>query len=232
VTRRADNPAPLTQREIDALVLCAEHYAIPYDLLASILDVPAPRVARIVGRWCDLGWAAAGRLGNGPDWCWLLPGGMRLIDSPYRAAPPNPARLAHSRAVLAVRLRFAASAVYRDGGARWHSERRILGGTTVSVRGPHVADGEIRWPSAEASGGRFGGQLWAIEVELTPKSVGRTEQIIADLLRNPAGYAAVVYLVSPTARSVVFRAVEALAPEQRALVSVRPVPAEAFIVRL
>jgi hypothetical protein len=69
VTRRADNPAPLTQREIDALVLCAEHYAIPYDLLASILDVPAPRVARIVGRWCDLGpppdaWAT-GRTGAG-----------------------------------------------------------------------------------------------------------------------------------------------------------------------
>jgi hypothetical protein len=220
VTRSAANPAPLTQREIDALVLCAEHCGIPYDLLGPILDVPVSRVGRIVGRWCDLGWAAAGRLGDGPDWCWLLPAGMRLIDSPYRAVPPNPARLAHSRAVLAVRLRFSAS----DRSAQWRPERDI--GAVAAVRGPHVADGELRWPL----GGRFSGQLWAIEVELTPKSLGRTGQIIQDLLRNPAGYAAIVYLVSPAARSVVFRAVEELAPSQRTRISVRPAPAEAFIV--
>jgi hypothetical protein len=172
-------------------------------------------VRRIVARWCDLGWAAAGRLGDGPDWCWLLPAGMRLIDSPYRAAPPNPARLAHSRAVLATRLRFAAT----SSQARWRPERDLAGPA-------HVADGELYWPE----GGRFGGQVWAIEVELTPKSLGRTGQIVADLLRNPAGYAAIVYLVSPAARSVVFRAVEALAPAQRARVSVRPAPAEGLIV--
>ena len=222
MTRHAVNPAPLTQREIDALVLCAEHCGIPYDLLAPMLDVPAARVGRIVGRWCDLGWAAAGRLGDGPDWCWLLPAGMRLIDSPYRAAAPNPARLAHSRAVLAVRLRFAASAWYRLSQAHWRPEREIVG----SSRGPHVADGEIWW----TDGGRFSGQVWAIEVELTPKSVGRTGQIIADLLRNPAGYAAVVYLVAPAARSVVLRAVDELAPAQRARISIRPAPGEAFIV--
>ena len=217
MTRRAANPAPLTQREIDALVLCAEHCGIPYDLLGPILDVPVSRVGRIVGRWCDLGWAAAGRLGDGPDWCWLLPAGLRLIDSPYRAVPPNPARLAHSRAVLACRLRFSAS----DPSAQWRPERDL-----AVVRGPHVADGELCWPL----GGRFGGQVWAIEVELTPKSLGRTGQIIQDLLHNPAGYAAIVYLVSPAARSVVFRAVEELAPPQRARISVRPAPAEAFIV--
>lgn len=214
MTRRAVNPAPLTQREIDALVLCAEHNGIPFDLLASVLGVPDIRVGRVVRRWCDLGWAASGRLGNGPDWCWLLPAGLRLIDSPYRTAPPNPALLAHSRAVLAVRLRFAAS----DPTAQWRPER--------SLRGSHIADGELCWPL----GGRFGGQVWAIEVELTPKSLGRTGQIISDLLRNPAGYAAVVYLVSPPARTVVLRAVAELAPAQRARVSVRPAPAEAFIV--
>jgi hypothetical protein len=215
VTRRAVNPAPLTQREIDALVLCAEHCGIPYDLLATVLDVPAARVRRIVGRWCDLGWAAAGRLGDGPDWCWLLPAGMRLIGSPYRSAPPNPALLAHSRAVLATRLRFSAS----DPSPRWRPERDLAGPA-------HVADGEIWWPL----GGRFGGQVWAIEVELTPKSLGRTTQIIDDLLRNPAGYAAIVYLVSLSARSVVLRAVADLTPAQRARVSVRPAPAEGLIV--
>jgi hypothetical protein len=215
VTRNAANPAPLTQREIDALVLCAEHNGIPYDLLGSILDVPAARVRRVVARWCDLGWAAAGRLGDGPDWCWLLPAGLRLIDSPYRFAAPNPARLAHSRAVLAVRMRFAA----RSPGAQWRPEQDL-------PRGQHVADGELYWPL----GGRFGGQVWAIEVELTPKSPGRTGQIIGDLLRNPAGYAAVVYLVSPSARPVVLRTVAELAPVHRARLSVRPAPAEALIV--
>lgn len=209
MTRRAANPAPLTQREIDALVLCAEHCGIPYDLLASILDVPMTRVRRVVGRWCDLGWAAAGRLGDGPDWCWLLPAGLRLIGSPYRTAPPNPALLAHSRAVLAARLRIATS----DPSAQWRPERD-LGGSA------HVADGEVYWPL----GGRFSGQVWAIEVELTPKSLGRTSQIISDLLRNPAGYAAVLYLVSAKARSVVLRTVGELAPAQRARVSIRPAP--------
>jgi hypothetical protein len=202
----------MTQREIDALMLCAEHYAIQYDMLSALLGTPARRVVK---RWCANGWAAAGRLGDGPDWCWLQAAGMRLIGSPYRAVPPNPARLAHNRAVLACRLRFAACCA-----AGWRCERAILGDTAVLATGPHVADGELHW----VAGSRFGDQVWAIEVELTPKSVGRTAGIMLDLLAN---YGVVVYLVSRAARSVVVRAVAELAPAEQARISVRPVPADA-----
>jgi hypothetical protein len=43
----------LTGRDVSGLLLCAEHYAAPYDLLA--------------------GGAATGTVGPGPAWCWLTP---------------------------------------------------------------------------------------------------------------------------------------------------------------
>ena len=61
---RADAGAVrLRQRDIDGLILCAEHYAAPYDLLAAALRRaagPAARDHRAVAR---AGYAATGRLG-------------------------------------------------------------------------------------------------------------------------------------------------------------------------
>ena len=72
--RRSDAGAVrLGQRDIDGLILCAEHYAAPYDLLAAALGAQPVRLRGITARWRRAGYAATGRLGPGPAWCWLTP---------------------------------------------------------------------------------------------------------------------------------------------------------------
>ena len=56
----------------------------------------------------------------------------------------------------------------------------------------------------------YAGQVWAIEVELTPKRVGRTGRIITELL-TAMQYAQVVYLTAPAARPLVTRVAAGLA---------------------
>ena len=102
-SRRADAGMVRTgDRDIAGLLLCGEQYGAPYDLLAAALDVQPARLRGIVARWRQAGYAATGRLGPGPSWCWLTPRGMERVGLPYPAAPPRLARLAHIRAVLAV----------------------------------------------------------------------------------------------------------------------------------
>src|SRR5690242_901405 len=100
--RRSDaGVVRLGQRDIGGLILCAEHYAAPYDLLAAALGAQPARLRAITARWRQAGYAATGRLGPGPPWCWLTPGGMTAAGFRYPAARPSLARLALIRAVLA-----------------------------------------------------------------------------------------------------------------------------------
>src|SRR6201996_1589883 len=94
----------ITDRDIAGLELCAEQYGAPYDLLAAALDVTIDRLRGITARWRHAGYAHTGGLGRGPAWCWLTPAGMRLLGRNYTAQEPSATRLAHIRAVLAVRL--------------------------------------------------------------------------------------------------------------------------------
>ena len=41
----------LSQRDINGLLLCGEHYAAPYDLLATTLRVHPSRFPAIAARW-------------------------------------------------------------------------------------------------------------------------------------------------------------------------------------
>jgi hypothetical protein len=91
----------ITDRDITGMLLCAEQYGAPYDLLAAALDVTVDRLRGIVARWRYAGYATTGGLGRGPAWCWLTPAGMRLLGVSYTAREPSAARLAHIRAVLA-----------------------------------------------------------------------------------------------------------------------------------
>ena len=56
-------------------------------------------------------------------------------------------------------------------------------------RREHVPDAEIHWPSIAAS--PYAGQVWAVEVELTPKPIARTTRIMTGLL-SPMRYAQVI----------------------------------------
>jgi hypothetical protein len=228
----------LGARDVAGLVLCGDMYGAPYDMLAAFLDVRADRLRGIVARWRSAGYAATGRLGAGPAWCWLTRAGLAVTGQPYTVARPAAARLAHIRAVLAVRLSLEASPAYRDGRAWWRPERRIrtaIGGRATG----HVPDAEVSWPDVPASA--YPGECWAIEAELTPKPLARTASIMAGLLARTTDYypgcaaAAgprydrVVYLVAPAARGVTERAAAGLPPPLAARVTVRDLPPGALL---
>jgi hypothetical protein len=224
--RRADaGTVRLTGRDVSGLLLTAEHYAAPYDLLAAALAVQPARLRGITARWRSAGHAATGTLGTGPAWCWLTPAGMAACGLPYPARPPALARLAHIRAVLAARLWLQSGQAYQAGAAWWRSERRIRAALPANVGTGHLADAEIHWPSTGTS--PYPGQVWAVEAELTPKPAARTARIMAGLLASP--YAQVVYLTAPAARPVVTRAAASLPPAQRGRVAVRDLPPAAYL---
>ncbi len=223
--RRSDaGMLKLSQRDIDGLLLCGEHYGAPYDLLAAALRVSQVRMRQAVKRWRDSGYAASGQLGPGPTWCWLTREGMTAAGLRYPAARPALGRLAHIRAVLAARLWLADGQAWHDWKAWWRSERRMHVGRPLGATG-HLADAEIHWPSLVGS--PYGGQVWALEVELTPKPIARTAEIMTEML-TPRRYATVVYLTAPAAQSVVQRAVSSLPAADRSRVAVRDLPATAF----
>ena len=71
-TRRHDvGTIRLSQRDIDGLLLCAEHYGAPGDLLAEALGVNQVQMKAIARRWRRAGYADTAPLGSGPPWTWL-----------------------------------------------------------------------------------------------------------------------------------------------------------------
>jgi hypothetical protein len=224
----------ITDRDIAGLELCAEQYGAPYDLLAAALDVTVDRLRGIVARWRHAGYAHTGSLGRGPAWCWLTPAGMRLLGRAYTAKEPSVTRLAHIRAVLAVRLWLESGDVYSSGQAWWRSERRIraAGGGQVGIA--HIPDAEVHWPSLDDS--PYGGQIWAIEAELTPKPLDRTIAIMRAMLTRSSDYGPatspsrtprygqIIYLVAPAARPTVTHAIAELPPPLQARMTTRDLP--------
>ena len=224
--RRADaGTVRLSQRDIDGLLLCGEHYGAPYDLLALALRVQPERLPAIVGRWRRAGYADTGRLGPGPGWCWLSRAGMTETGLGFPATRPALGRLAHIRAVLAARLWLAGNPAWSQGQPWWHSERRLRADHPAAGRREHVPDAEIHWPSI--AGSPYAGQVWAIEVELTPKPIARTTRIMTGLL-SPMRYAQVIYLTAPAARPVVTRATVSFPAGEQSRVVIRELPAAAF----
>jgi hypothetical protein len=63
-------------RDVAGLLLCGDMYGVPYDLSAAFLDVRPARLRGVVARWRRAGYAATGRLGPGPAWCWLTRSGL------------------------------------------------------------------------------------------------------------------------------------------------------------
>ena len=125
-TRRSDYGAVrLGRRDIDGLIMCAEHFGAPYDLLASALGAQPARLRGIVARWRRAGYAATGRLGTRPGLVLAHPGWHDCRRAGLPRPRPALARLAHIRAVLAARLWLADSQAWHDGQAWWHSERRL-----------------------------------------------------------------------------------------------------------
>jgi hypothetical protein len=225
-------------------------YGVPLDQLAAALGISPRRASGMVARWVARRQAEAQRLGPGPRWVWLTRAGLASCGLSYSPDPPALPRLAHLRAVIAVRLALEAVPAYRAAGAHWRSERRLrarLGGR-LGLR-EHLPDGEVHWPDAGPDGPdgtapAWAGECWAIEAELTPKTVSRTTAIMQEILSRTGDYGApaaqarvpgrpprhdrVIYLCSPAAAGPVSRARAALG-EDAGRVEIRALPASGYL---
>jgi hypothetical protein len=218
---RAAAPGHLTERDIAALLFVADMYAVQLDQLAVVLGVTEARARAITLGWRRGTYAESARIGPGHPWIWLTRAGLAACGLPYTATSPALSRLAHLRAVVSVRLAFEATPGYATAGAYWRGERRLR--SRVGLR-EHIPDAEVHWP--DGSPATFAGECWAIEAELTRKTVARTAAIMREILTRTGDYgcpaaevrvpgaaprhARVVYLCSPAARPTVTRARAAL----------------------
>lgn len=243
MTVRSERPR-LAVRDAGALVFAADMYGVQLDQLAALLGGEAAARAA-AARWKELGYAATARLGPGPAWLWVTRAGLTACGLRYAAAPPGLSRLAHIRAVTAVRLALESTGTYRSASAFWRGERRIRSRHGVGVR-EHLPDGEVHWP--DACGHAWAGECWAVEAELTPKTVARTTSIMRELLARtgdygcPAADATVpgrpprhvraLYVCSPAARSTVIRARDALGPRLAARIEIRDLPPDSLPSRV
>jgi hypothetical protein len=227
VIRAAATPAPPSRpgRDTPGLLFAAEMYGVQLDHLAAVLGVSETRARRVMTRWRARNFAESARLGPGLPWTWLTRAGMAACGLPYAAAPPALARLAHIRAVVAVRLALEAAPGYAAAGGYWRSERRLRArmGGRAGLR-EHVPDAEVHWPADAMV--PWAGECWAIEAELTPKTTRRTAAIMRELLTRtgdygcpaadvrapgqPPRHARAVYVCAPAAHRTVARAREEL----------------------
>jgi hypothetical protein len=224
------------------LLFTAEMYGVQPDHLAAALGVSEARARRVAAGWRARRYAESARLGPGGPWTWLTRAGLAACGLRYTAAPPALGRLAHIRAVAAVRLALESAPRYAAAGGYWRSERRLRArmGGRVGLR-EHIPDGEVHWPDGAPV--PWAGECWAIEAELTPKTAGRTAAIMRELLARtgdygcpaaeiraagPPRHARVIYLCTPAARPTVTRAREALGGAS-ARVEIRHLPPGAVL---
>ncbi len=177
----------VTGRDVTGLLFTAEMYGVQLDQLAAVLAVSEPRARAIAARWRRQRHAESARLGPGARWIWLTRTGLASCGLPYAQAPPALSRLAHIRAVVAVRLALESASGYRAAGAHWRSERRLRArqGGRVGLR-EHLPDGEVHWPDGAPV--PWAGECWAVEAELTRKTVSRTAAIMRELLSRTGDY--------------------------------------------
>src|SRR5579859_1463658 len=198
--------AALAVRDAGALIFAADMYGVQLDQLAALTG--GERAARAAAaRWRSLGYAETARLGPGPAWLWVTRAGLAACGLSYSPARPALSRLAHIRAVAAARIALESTGGYRRGSGFWRCERRIRSRHGVGVR-QHLPDAEVHWPDAvpagaalDAAGGgaaahetaghgtdaggaavAWAGECWAVEAELSPKTVARTAAIMREIL--------------------------------------------------
>ena len=181
-----DRRAPVvTERDLLVLQTIAEQCAVTQPQLARLIGRSEHTARSLRARWRRAGWIDAGVLLAGrPPFIWLTAKGQRACGADYKLWRPSaPGRLPHLAACTDARLIVAD----RRPDAIWTSERELLRTARIigTPRTRHMPDAEVA----------LEGQLVAVEVELTPKQLTRTEAIARELC---ARYAAVWYFCTPT----------------------------------
>jgi hypothetical protein len=230
----------LTGQDSGALPFIAEMYGLQLDQLAVLAGISQREAAALAARWTGRGLAETAILSPGPRWIWLTRSGLLTCGLRYAPAPPALPRLRHIRAVAAVRLALEAADGYRAGGAHWRSERHLRARLPAKIgTRPHLPDAEVHWPEEPGQPPPWAGECWAIEAELTPKTVSRTAAVMRELLSRtgdyggPAAEAAVpgatprhtraIYVCSAAAAGTVQRA-RAMLGSQAARIEIRLLP--------
>jgi hypothetical protein len=246
VTPAAERPAGLAARDSAGLAFIGEMYGLQLDQLTALLGLSDRQARALAASWSGRKLADSAILGPGPPWVWLTRTGLQACGLRYSATPPALPRLAHMRATAAVRLALEATPGFAAGGGHWRSERRLrsrLGGRLGSRQ--HLPDAEVHWPdTGPADPPAWAGECWAIEVELTAKTVARTTSIMRELLARTGDYgctateasvpgalarhARAIYLCSPAAAGTVHRARDALG-SLAGRVEIRELPASAYL---
>jgi hypothetical protein len=199
-TRRWDAGPTPTTRDLAALRLVGEQYAVRADvaaLLLTRLSTTGPQtggqlsrraVREQLDRWERAGWAERHRL-LGHTWVTPTRTGLRLVGLDYDPWSPVLDRLDHHHAVAVVRL--AREPVPGQGG--WVCERALWRHRGKAAW--HLADAAI--PAAIPEGWQQQGisQAWElVEIELTQKARPR---VLAALKTRPPHTAHITYYVPP-----------------------------------
>lgn len=192
----------LSASDLRGMVFTGEMYGVQFDQLAMFLGVSVNTARTRANRWRQAGYARTDRLSRGPGWVWLTGSGLAACGLGHLTKQPVLFQVAHTRAVTSVRLALAATGSYQRAGAFWVSERQLKAGHRIGG-GDHVPDGEVHWPAGADV--PWAGECWAIEAELSRKTVKRTALIMQQVLLRP-GTTRVVYVCSPSAVSTVARA--------------------------
>ncbi len=177
----------LSPRDMAGLTILAEMYGAPMDVVAQMLDVSINRAYRITAKWQAVHMISPQRLRPVPGPSWIFPttaAASALLGREVRYWVPTPKMAAHTKAVFQLRLRLTGLDL-----ERWISERQLraeVGLVPAGQSRPHIHDGRYLTPE---------GDLWAVEVELTAKSIAaaRVSVVQARLVAERAGCAGLVY---------------------------------------
>jgi hypothetical protein len=140
----------------------------------------------MVARWRAAGYAETAPLSLGEPWVWATRKGLGACGLRAKMVKPAANALRHAHAVTDVRLAVEATSAYREGRASWRAERSILAGLGYPARSEHIPDGEVHWPAD--GGSPWAGQTWAVEVEVSRKTVGRVAGIMHEALTRTSDY--------------------------------------------
>jgi hypothetical protein len=159
---------------------------------------------------------------------------MAVTGLHYAATRPSLGRLAHIRAVTAIRLSLQASDAYRDGKAWWRCERRIrkAGGWGKARRArPRRGNNLARHQSCLQR--RVLGHRGGTHPQAGAPHRGHHSGLLTltdhDQPSRPPRYDRVIYLCDAPARPVVDRAAAALPDRLTARLAVRDLPAGAVL---
>jgi len=234
----------LPETEVALLGYVAEMYGLQMDQLAALLrdwgepaGSAADRARELVARWRAAGLADSEELTLGEPWVWASAKCLDACGMRTKLVKPATLTLRHVHAVAEVRLAVERTSAHRRSQARWQPERSIVAGRFPARHG-HVPDGEVHYPAG--TGAPWAGETWAVEVELSRKSVARVAAIMqatldrtGDFATPPGSYAVpgqpprydrVVYLASPTSVLTVLNARGEVGSPQSARVEVYELP--------